>query len=253
MSYIYCFTNLVNGKKYIGSTVNEPNKRYNQHVYISNHPDNSKYNYPLYCAFRKYGIENFSYEVLKELSCDEIELRQIEQKYILDLNTIAPNGYNQTINTEHPINDPVTYAKIRNTKRENSQCIAELDDNNNIIKTWRSIVDCSEDTGLNEKKIASCCRGERLTTGQRRFCWITDENELDIKEYKRDPYKGDPGTTQIQSSSKKVSKLDDNDNIIATYATMALAARENNCDASGISKVCRGIRKKCGGFKWRYE
>lgn len=33
----------------------------------------------------------------------------------------------------------------------------------------------------------------------------------------------------------------------------AIAAADNNCDASGISKVCNGKRNKCGGFKWEYQ
>ena len=36
------------------------------------------------------------------------------------------------------------------------------------------------------------------------------------------------------------------------YDTIALAARENNCDASGISKVCRGLRNKAKGYGWKY-
>jgi len=40
-------------------------------MYFVNHPDNEKGQYPLYCAIRKYGIENFSYTILEYLS-DEI-------------------------------------------------------------------------------------------------------------------------------------------------------------------------------------
>ena len=42
------------------------------------------------------------------------------------------------------------------------------------------------------------------------------------------------------------------EDILNTYETLALAARENNCDSSGISKVCKGKRNNCGGFKWKY-
>ena len=40
--------------------------------------------------------------------------------------------------------------------------------------------------------------------------------------------------------------------ILATYDTIALAARENKCDASGITKTCKGIRAYCGGYLWKY-
>lgn len=253
MNYIYCFTNRINHKKYIGSTINSPEHRLSQHLYHVTHPNSSKYNYPLYCAIRKYGIDNFDYEVLDSIECDEIQLRKIEKEYMLQYNTLAPNGYNQTLNTEHPLNDPLTYAKMSETKREKAKKVAEIDTNKNILLVWRSIVDCAEDTGLDEKKIAACCRGERLTTNNRHFCWINEDQSLDIREYHRDIYKGEKGTTQIQSSSRKVAKIDKNTNeIIEIYDTIALAARENNCDNSGISKVCNGTRNSCGGFKWKY-
>lgn len=251
--YIYCFTNLINNKQYIGSTIMKPNIRYNQHIYSAMHENSHSYNYPLYQAIRKYGLKNFKYEILFEEYCEENQIRELEKKYILLFNTLSPNGYNQTLNTEHPINDILTYKKISEIKREKAKRVAELDVNQNILTIWRSIIDCAEDTGLNEKHIASCCRGERKSTGNRYFLWIDDNENLLIPEYKRDNYKGKKGTTQIQSSSKAVLKLDDEGNILNKYPTLALAARENNCDSSAISKVCRGLRKKCGGYQWKYE
>ena len=250
---IYCFTNLINGKQYIGSTIVEPNRRYNQHIYNATHENAHQYNYPLYEAIRKYGKENFDFKVLYQEECEEEHIRELEREYILRFNTLSPNGYNQTDNTEHPINAIEIYKKMSETKRNKAKRVAQIDNNNNIIKIFRSVVDCAEETHEDEKKIGSCCRGERKSTGGKFFAWLDENNQLIIPEYKRDFYKGEIGTTQIQSSSRKVAKIDiDTLQIIETYDTIALASRENNCDASGISKVCTGKRKSCGGFKWEY-
>lgn len=252
--YIYCFTNLINNKQYIGSTISDPNHRYNQHIYNATHQENNlKYNYPLYCAFRKYGIENFKYEILLQKECEEIEIRKIEHDYILKYNTLAPNGYNQTDNTIQPMMTKEIALKVSETKREKAKEVVEIDKNNNILNKWRSIIDCAEQTNLDERKIASVCRGERKTTGERIFRWLDENNKIIIPKYKRDEYKGAPGTTQIQSSSRQVAKIDlKTGEILDIYPTIALAARENNCDSSSISKVCRGIRAYCKGFKWKY-
>ena len=81
---IYCFTNKLNNKKYIGSTIVEPNIRYNQHIYNTTHSNSHQYNYPLYQAIRKYGIENFIFEILEQKECKEEEIRLIEREYILN-------------------------------------------------------------------------------------------------------------------------------------------------------------------------
>ena len=64
------------------------------------------------------------------------------------------------------------------TKRENAKDVAEVDQENKILNIWRSIADCAEATGLDEKKIAACCRGEIHTTEKRIFYWIDNNGEL---------------------------------------------------------------------------
>lgn len=89
---IYKITNNINGKSYIGQSVNI-HKRFNAHKSAAFNSNNRLYNAPLYCAIRKYGIENFKFEILEE--CDEAELNDKEIFYISKYQTHGKKGYNQ--------------------------------------------------------------------------------------------------------------------------------------------------------------
>lgn len=92
MGIIYCYTNKINNKKYIGQTIN-PEQRYKAHKSTAFNPKDQEYNSLLHQAFRKYGYENFQYEILAEAETVE-ELNGLEIYYIAHFNTQVPNGYN---------------------------------------------------------------------------------------------------------------------------------------------------------------
>ncbi len=93
MGIIYCYTNLINGKKYIGQTLN-PYHRKIQHKNNAFNEKSPQYNSLIHKAFRKYGYENFQYEELCK-DIDKLELlNDLELYYIQKYNTIQPNGYN---------------------------------------------------------------------------------------------------------------------------------------------------------------
>lgn len=84
--YIYQITNLVNGKIYIGQT-NNPKKRWSNHR-CCNDPD-----MVIAQAIKKYGVDNFKFEILlKGLTLEESNLK--EQELIKEKNSLIPNGYN---------------------------------------------------------------------------------------------------------------------------------------------------------------
>lgn len=60
---IYRITNKINGKKYIGQSVNIE-KRWTNEIASAFNENSTSFDYPLSRAFRKYGIENFSFEVV---------------------------------------------------------------------------------------------------------------------------------------------------------------------------------------------
>lgn len=93
MTGIYKITNLINGHAYIGQSVNIE-KRWKQEIESSNNPNDHSYEYPLMRAFRKYGFDNFSFEVIEECKVDE--LNQKERYWIKIYDTFF-HGYNQTL------------------------------------------------------------------------------------------------------------------------------------------------------------
>ena len=94
MGFIYCFTNNINGKKYIGQSICKGNARYNNHKSSYKNPDDCEYESPLHRAFRKHGFENFTYEILAQ-DIESIDLlNQLEIQYIQQYNCQIPNGYN---------------------------------------------------------------------------------------------------------------------------------------------------------------
>ena len=88
---IYKITNRINGKAYVGlSTCIE--RRWKSHKADAFNPNDKHYHYPLYRAMRKYGLQNFHFEVLEE--CLESELSEKEIHYIALFDSFN-HGYNQ--------------------------------------------------------------------------------------------------------------------------------------------------------------
>lgn len=91
MGYIYCITNLLNNKRYVGKTTQTPEERFKEHCEDSNKPRYNKR--PLYDAMNKYGLENFKVETLEYVEDDSL-LSDKEIYWIQELNTFGSNGYN---------------------------------------------------------------------------------------------------------------------------------------------------------------
>ena len=88
---IYKITNLINNKSYIGKSINIE-MRFIAH--------RTKYNWdkeknkPLYRAFKKYGIENFSFSIVKQCNKEDLDKEEI---YWIGYYNTYQNGYNITI------------------------------------------------------------------------------------------------------------------------------------------------------------
>ena len=248
MYQIYKITNQKNGMVYIGSSI-EVERRWRQHKEASINENDHHYNYPLMVAFREFGIANFTFEIVDTLPTWETMI-EAEHNWIVKEDCVKPNGYNQTDKTDSPMFDPTIAKKMSDTKRiKYGKRVCQIDENKNILEIWSSLAEAGEKTGLDRFKISDVCNGKRLTTGNRVFRFLNEENEIIIPEVKVNKVQNN----RITKTSKQVVKMNDNNEELQTYDSVALAAADNNCDASAISKVCNGKRNKCGGFKWKYQ
>lgn len=88
-SFVYCITNCVNGKRYVGKT-NDLVGRWRDHLKIARNPD--KDGLVIHQAMRKHGVENFVFEIVAECSSEE-EAFETERHLIREWNTMT-HGYN---------------------------------------------------------------------------------------------------------------------------------------------------------------
>jgi group I intron endonuclease len=92
---IYCITNKLNGKSYIGQSC-KVEERWKNHILDAKRVVGktvASKKYALQNAILKYGEDNFSWEIIKIVETLD-EVNQAEEFYIAYLQTLFPNGYN---------------------------------------------------------------------------------------------------------------------------------------------------------------
>lgn len=110
---VYLIRCSATGKGYIGRTsLHYLSSRWAKHVYKARHDDA---NSPITRAIQRYGISAFTRSVLaRTKSARQADL--LEKRFIEQLKTMAPRGYNLTTGGTHCRRHPSTGRKISATK-----------------------------------------------------------------------------------------------------------------------------------------
>ena len=92
---IYKITNKINNKCYIGQTIKTAEERWKEHQTHAFRTHENDVNKTLYKAIRKYGLENFTFEVLQD-NIETYEQLDKAEIYWIDFYNSFVKGYNET-------------------------------------------------------------------------------------------------------------------------------------------------------------
>lgn len=96
---IYSIVNVINGKRYIGQTVNFPRRKTQHKTRLKNGGSYMSYS-KLYPAYLKYGFDSLKFEWIETCSKDQLNEREMHWINYFDS---YRNGYNATIGGQNPI------------------------------------------------------------------------------------------------------------------------------------------------------
>ena len=262
---IYKITNKINNKCYIGQSI-DINRRWLEHK----NPNNWDRKSILYDAFKKYDIENFSFEIIEE--CAQEELNEKEKYWIQYYNSYY-NGYNSTLGGDgtflydykklvdlylihkstkkvaeiadchtHTVENALKTFNINAEGKKEKRPIKQIDPNTlKVINIYDSIGEAAKALGKKSNgQISNALNG--ITNSAYGYLW----KDIDFDETTLKPIK-------IKKYKKEICQIDkDTNKIIKVYESAQAACKELGISASNLSKVLSKERNTAGGFKWKY-
>lgn len=204
---IYKATNKINGKVYIGQSHKSLEERMRRHKNDSTRQDSY-----FYRAIRKYGWENFSWEIIDTAKTDE-ELNQKEIYWIQYYESFdnKEKGYNSTSGADH------------NYKLTQEEC----------------------------QKRSQRVSGEKNPMYGKPGTWLGKKFSEEHKKHLSESLKGRK-TPWCTGKNHWLAKAVINLNTGEIFDTIQEAADAYHVSRDSISKQINGQTKNCNGFKWQF-
>ena len=219
---IYCITNRINNKIYIGSSVNIKS-RWKSHRSSSGRSASTL----IGKAIRKYGISNFHFGVLE--FCPENRLISLEQEWIDAAQPFNDRGYNISRIAERSKGAALALQKKVYQVEPSSGA---------IISCFGSIKEAATFLGVNASNIESVIQGKNNTAAG--FTWVVDA--LAAK----------PVTIANSTKKRPVMSYLPSGEPAKFYESARSAAKELGISNTSILRVCSGNKKTANGLVWKY-
>jgi group I intron endonuclease len=217
MGAIYCITNLVNGKQYVGQTKKTPEERFKQHL------GDAKAGVPgLHGAIAKHGFVAFTVSLVESVTDDQLDER--ERFWIASYGTFG-GGYNLTTGGEGG------YKRSPESRAYTSKMTKLAFERDPTLRV----------------RCGSGMRGKHPKAS-------TIQKMSESRRGVRNPNFGKTGTKHPASQSRvrSVEQSSLTGEVIATYPSGREAMRQTGVHYSNIASCASGNRQHAGGFVWHY-
>jgi len=238
MAYIYGIFNNVNGKVYIGATGRDLRRRFREHMDLLER--RKHYNPHLQATWNKHGSANFSFSELEE--CSAAQLKSAEKTHMLKHNSEDhAHGYNMNSaglcgKLSEAARDKISHYQRHRKRgpRSESKKLKLADANRGKKRGPHSTA--------TKSKMSLAATGRTISKEQRHKISVSLTGRKTGSRTRDERHK-----ISIGGSSAVVRE----DGVV--FESAYVAAEYNQVTAHGIRRCCRGIRKTCVGYKWKYE
>lgn len=279
MGFIYLVENNINGKKYVGQTVNSINTRWIQHKSEAKRLVPNVY---FIRAINKYGPENFTVSQLEE--CDDCLLDEREQYYIKLYDTFNKDkGYNSTYggnsnnkkydrtqilqlwNNGYSVGEianlikscPQTVSSVlhdfeiskQETRKRGQKLvdrkkkIFQYDLNGNLINTFSWIGEAVEKTGIGETTIRDVCNHRRATGYG--YIWCHEDEQKNIQQLIKE--------IPIEKTKHPIAQYTLQGKLIKLFNSIIDASKELHVSCSALEDALTNKSYNCLGYLWKYQ
>ena len=229
---IYCYTNKINGKRYVGQTIQKLRKRHGQHLSGKQLIDKK---------LKQYGVENFKLEVLHLADIYSIDM--LEKHYIICLNTIVKNGEGYNISSGGSNGNSLagkTNEEIEEFKRKISEAKKGKYIGENHPNYGKKH---SEET---RRKMSENLKGRFIGENSPNYGKkFSEEVKRKMSEAKKGKYMGENNYKSIPIVGVGI------DNMLVYNCIRE--AKKDGFNNNAISRCCNGKQLSYKGYKWYHK
>ena len=252
---IYLITNKLNKKVYVGQTIKTAEYRWSQHIKCSKY---AKYaHYSLYRAFNKYGIENFTFEVIVDNVPDDL-LDDLETNCIAAYNGIL--GYNMVAvgssmkgykfsekvlahlssirKGKEPTNKGKKFPELSGANHPRSKRVTQV----STGTIFESALAAAIELGVCHSSVIGSCKGRKGKVGGSYFEYTDYPNQTITR-----PKENLKGGNNGMARSVVCEQTGD------VYPSLVEAATALGLKVGSVQAVCRGTRVSVFGYTFKYK